>query len=168
MNAEEMEISRSTPGYRFDVKPEPASQTTREKAPAAAVDDEVRKFFHEVISDPEQPLVLFALEWCEFCWSVRKLFGEIGVKYRAVDLDSVEYQENDLGGKIRAALSEHSGVPTIPQIFVSGRFIGGASDTFDAYREGTLQKELEKAGLEFRDIPGLDPYHLLPAWLHPR
>jgi len=166
MNAEEMDISRSTPGYRFDTSP--ASPAPPEKPRHAAVDEEARTIFREFISDPKQPLVLFALEWCEFCWSVRKFFQEIGVSYRVVNLDSVEYQENDLGGKIRTALSSHTGVPTIPQIFIGGSYIGGARDTFDAYKEGSLQKEMEKAGLDFRQLPELDPYHLLPSWLHPR
>jgi len=41
------------------------------------------------------------MEWCEFCWSVRKMFSKFEIPYRAVDLDSVEYQEGDRGGKIR-------------------------------------------------------------------
>ena len=29
------------------------------------------------ISDPEVPVVMFALEWCEFCWSLRRLFAHL-------------------------------------------------------------------------------------------
>jgi len=168
MNAEELEISRSTSGYRFDQDARQAAQPEPARPPDQPVREDASAVFQAVISDPEQPLVLFALEWCEFCWSVRKLFGEIGVSYRSVDLDAVEYQENDRGAQIRAALQAHTGTPTIPQIFVAGKFIGGATDTFDAYKEGSLQAELTRAGLHFKDVPDLDPYHLLPSWLHPR
>ena len=47
---------------------------------------------------PGEPVVLFALEWCEFCWSVRKLFARLGIPFRSIDLDSVDYQHDDLGG----------------------------------------------------------------------
>jgi cysteine synthase A len=114
------------------------------------------------------PVVLFALEWCEFCWSVRKLFARLGIEYRSVDLDSVAYQKDDLGGKIRAVLAERTGAKTIPQIFVGGKHIGGATDTFDAWRDGSLPKQLRELGVKFDAAAQLDPYSLLPKWLHPR
>ena len=51
---------------------------------------EAERFVDEIVRD--EPVVLFALEWCEFCWSVRKLFARLGIAYRSVDLDSVAYQ----------------------------------------------------------------------------
>lgn len=118
-------------------------------------------FFRSVISNPEQPLVMFAVQWCEFCWAARKLFAALAVPYRAIDLDTGEFLENDHGENIRAVLKAHTGSPTIPQIFIGGKYIGGATATFDAYKQGTLQTRLRHAGLDFKDIPGLDPYHLL-------
>jgi len=85
-----------------------------------------------------------------------------------VDLDSVEYQAGDRGGKIRAVLRARTGAPTIPQIFVGGEHVGGATDTFEAFKSGRLQQMLEQAGVAFDRNPGLDPYSLLPNWLHPR
>ena len=96
------------------------------------------------IDDREQPVVMFALEWCEFCWSVRRMFAKLGIPYRSVDLDSVEYQQDDRGGKIRAALAARTSFTTIPQIFVGGEFLGGCTDVFDAYKQGRLQELLEK------------------------
>ena len=46
---------------------------------------------------------MFVLEWCEFCWSVCKMFAKCKIPYRSVDLDSMEYQQDNWGGKIRAA-----------------------------------------------------------------
>ena len=112
--------------------------------------------------------MLFALEWCEFCWSVRKLFAQLGIPYVAIDLDSVQYQEDDRGGKIRAVLNELVGSNTIPQIFIAGEHIGGATDTFDAFNSGKLGKLLEKSGVKVGDPGDMDPYELLPNWLHKR
>ncbi len=111
---------------------------------------------------------MFALEWCEFCWSVRKMFGAMGVPFRSIDLDSVPFQENNLGGDIRAALKERTGSPTIPQIFVGGEHIGGCTETFDAYNDGRLQALLQKTAVQFDRQKSFDAYSFLPGWLHPR
>jgi cysteine synthase A len=80
----------------------------------------------------------------------------------------VAYQEDDRGGKIRAVLNALLGSNTIPQIFVGGEHIGGATDTFEAFNSGELKKQLEKVGIEPGDLDGKDPYELLPNWLHKR
>jgi cysteine synthase A len=59
-------------------------------------------------------------------------------------------------------------VPTIPQVFVAGEHLGGATETLDAFKSGRLQSRLKQAGTCFNPNDGLDPYDLLPAWLHPR
>jgi cysteine synthase A len=125
-------------------------------------------FVAEAVSTPAQPVVLFALEWCEFCWSVRKFFGRLGIPYRAVDLDSVAYQKDDWGGRIRAALRERTESVTIPQIFVGGEFVGGCTDLFDAWKSGKLQKQLQASEVSYKDEPDFDAYTLLPKWLQPR
>ncbi|WP_318527515.1 glutaredoxin domain-containing protein [Albidovulum marisflavi] len=120
------------------------------------------------MADTEQPVVLFALEWCEFCWSVRKLFAAAGILYRSVDLDAGEYRENDWGGAVRKALAGKTGAVTIPQIFVGGTHVGGATETFDAHNSGALQKLVKAAGVELPETAAGDAYRFLPGWLHPR
>jgi cysteine synthase A len=173
MNAEEIEISQSTPRFRFDQRAvAPASAPTA--APEAAVpaagpaSDDAAAFIEELLSDRAQPVVLFALEWCEFCWSLRKLFAAYRIPYRSVDLDSVAYQDNDRGGRIRAALCARTSWNTIPQVFVGGEFLGGCTDVLEACREGRLQALLGKHGVEYDASVCTDPYTFLPNWLHPR
>ena len=101
------------------------------------------------MNDKSQPVVMFALEWCEFCWSVRRLMKEFAIPYRSIDLDSVEYQGDNRGGDIRVALRQKIGSPTIPQIFIGGEYIGGCTETFDAFNQGRLQKLLEANGVAF-------------------
>ena len=128
MSADELAISRSTPGARFEAAPTPvpAPAVTRPDGPVdePVVTPEVADFVAGVLADREQPLVLFALEWCEFCWALRKLFARAGMPYRAIDLDSTAYQRDNRGGQIRAALRARTGSRTIPQVFVGGAFIG--------------------------------------------
>jgi cysteine synthase A len=168
MTDEEMEISRSTPGYRFDVKAAPAPATPAEEETPEQVSERAEKFVDEKLGDADNPVVLFALEWCEFCWAIRKLFKELAIPYHSVDLDSVAYQEDDWGGQIRAVLRSRLGSNTIPQIFVGGQHIGGATDTFEAYKSGELQKRLAAVGVECGDLGDKDPFELLPGWLHKR
>ena len=100
MTAEEWAVSRSTPLCRFDAPPAPAPAPAAAPQQPVALDPAAARFVDEVVE--EEPVVMFALEWCEFCWSVRKLFTRSGIAYRSVDVDSVEYQKEDLGGRIRA------------------------------------------------------------------
>jgi cysteine synthase A len=166
MTPEEMKISTSTPGYRFDAPP-PAPPVEEEVAAPAAPADAVR-FLEDTISDKEQPVVLFALEWCEFCWSVRKMFASYDIPYRSVDLDSVEYQADNRGGNIRAAIREQTGQKTIPQIYIGGQHVGGATELFDACKDGTMQRLLEENAVNYNKDVDRDPYTFLPGWLHTR
>src|SRR5204863_8136808 len=109
MTDEEIEISKSTAMGRFDIAPPPPAP---ELAPAEPPRDaEADAFVAKVTA--EEPVVMFALEWCEFSWSVRKLFAALSIPYRSVDLDSVAYQKSDMGGRIRAALKVKTGSSTI-------------------------------------------------------
>jgi cysteine synthase A len=167
MNAEEMAISRSTAGYRFDSPPPARPVADEEEAPAPAPADAVR-FLEEATHDNDNPVVLFALEWCEFCWSVRKMLAKYEIPYRAVDLDSVEYQKDNKGGNIRAAIYEQTGLKTIPQIYIGGEHIGGATEFFDACKDGSMRKTLEANSVSYNQQVDADPYSFLPGWLHTR
>ncbi len=175
MSEEELEISRSTPGARFDAPsappaPAPAAAASRtpDAAPADTATAEVRDYFERTLADASQPLVLFALEWCEFCWSLRKLFARCGVPYRSVDLDSTAFQRDDRGGQLRQLLRARTGVTTIPQVFVGGEFLGGCTDTLEAWKAGRLQALLRAHGVAFDESVDIDPLQLLPGWIHPR
>ena len=122
----------------------------------------------DVIADEEQPVVMFALEWCEFCWSVRKLFTKLGVPYRSVDLDAAAFAADGWGGKVRSALNARTGMVTIPQIFIGGELVGGCSEIFAANDSGALQRMLERSGVAFEPGSPVDAQQLLPNWLHPR
>ena len=166
MTAEEIEISRSTPNYRFDVSSAPPPPVDDQGT--VTTDPDAERFVTEAVNSGDQPIVMFALEWCEFCWAVRRLLAALDIPYRSVDLDSVAFQKDDRGGKIRAVLRQRTGAPTIPQIFVGGRHIGGCTELFDAISDGSLGSTLEDLKIEASDLESVDPYSFLPKWLHPR
>jgi cysteine synthase A len=166
MTPEELEISCSTPNHRFDVR-DGAAPAEEEGPPE--IDAEAAEFVEKAVNDAANPVAFFALEWCEFCWSVRKLFAKLEIPYQAFDLDSVAYQEGDRGGKIRAVLKDRLGTPTIPQIFIGGEYVGGATDLFSALKDGKLAELLDKNGLGMATTEeGFEPESMLPGWLHKR
>jgi cysteine synthase A len=163
MDADELALSRSTPSAQFAAVPV-ASQPA--VTPAPACDEGTVRFVDDTIR--ESAVVMFALEWCEFCWSARKFFDRVRVPYRSVDLDSVPFQADDRGGRVRRVLAARTGATTIPRIFAGGEHIGGCTDLFDAWRAGTLQKKLDALGVDYDRRADVDPYGFLPKWLQPR
>jgi cysteine synthase A len=162
MTDEEQALSRSTPGYRFDAASAPAPATkVDEPAPIPA---DAATFVDTVVGDRGQPVVMFAFEWCEFCWAVRHLFAAYKIPYRVIALDSVEYQKDNRGGGIRAALGAKISAATIPQVFVGGELVGGCSETMQACKDGRLQALLVRAGVTFDEAVRDDPFGFLPSW----
>jgi cysteine synthase A len=161
MTADELAISRSTPRYRFDVPPTARPQALE----TDAITDAARAFVADAIGDRSQPVVLFALEWCEFCWAIRNLFQRCKIDYRSIDIDSVALQQDNWGGQIRAALTESTSMRSIPQTFVAGELIGGATDVFAAFATGRLQSLLTAHAIPFEDTLGDQAGSLLPGWL---
>lgn len=123
-------------------------------------------FYQRVIND--HSVVVFALEWCEFCWSVKKLFDKCKIPYHIVNLDSAEYQSENYGKAVRNVMNEKTGCITIPQVFVDGEFIGGATETFDEINRGSLQARFDSVGVSYQLPENLDPYKFLPDWLQAR
>jgi cysteine synthase A len=126
------------------------------------------RLVEDAIADPQAPIVMFALEWCEFCWSIRRLFARLGIAFRSIDLDSSALHRENLGARMRAALTSRTGIATIPQVFVGGQLIGGATDVIDAIRTGQFQSQLRTLGIPFDARTDVDPRSFLPAWIHPR
>ncbi len=166
MNETELEISRSTPGYRFDPPAVVAHPLTLRPSAGTALDEGAEAYVDRAVR--EHAVVMFALEWCEFCWAARKLFAALGIRYQSVDLDSVALQERDMGTKIRAVLKERTGSPTIPQIYIGASLLGGCTDLFDAMRSGKLLQLLDAEGVTCNRRTDIDPYSFLPKWVHPR
>ena len=44
----------------------------------------------------------------------------------------------------------------------------GATETFDAFSQGELQAMLSSSSVVYNREINVDPYSLLPTWLHPR
>ena len=97
----------------------------------------------QIIEDiGDNPIILYMkgtkdMPMCGFSNSVVQVLNHYGVEYK--DINILE------DPNIRIKLSEHSGWPTIPQLFVKGELIGGADITIELHQNGQLLDILDKA-----------------------
>jgi len=97
----------------------------------------------QIIDDiGDNPIILYMkgtkdMPMCGFSNSVVQALNHYGVVYK--DVNVLE------DPNIRIKLSEHSGWPTIPQLFVKGELIGGADITLELHQNGQLLDILGKA-----------------------
>ncbi|OGQ06130.1 MAG: monothiol glutaredoxin, Grx4 family [Deltaproteobacteria bacterium RIFCSPLOWO2_12_FULL_44_12] len=69
---------------------------------------------------------------CGFSAATVECFKKLGVKFHAVNiLEDV---------KIRQGVKEYTNWPTIPQVFINGKFIGGCDITKELFENGELKK----------------------------
>jgi monothiol glutaredoxin len=74
---------------------------------------------------PEQPM-------CGFSNQVVQILNHVGTEYGSRDILA--------DPRIRQVLSGWSDWPTIPQLFVGGRLVGGCDITTEMFQDGELQK----------------------------
>lgn len=72
---------------------------------------------------------------CGFSAQVVQILNSYGINYHAVDVLA--------DWDIREGIKEFSNWPTIPQLYVNQKFIGGCDITWEMHRKGELQSVLE-------------------------
>ncbi|KAI3454472.1 hypothetical protein Pfo_011135 [Paulownia fortunei] len=87
------------------------------------------------------PVVVFSKTYCGYCNRVKQLLSRLQATYKVIELD----EESD-GDEIQTALAEWTGQRTVPNVFISGKHIGGC-DVVDAkHQQGMLVPLLAEAG----------------------
>jgi monothiol glutaredoxin len=95
--------------------------------------DEIRSFLQQAID--ENPVMLFMKGTpdqpaCGFSMRASGSLNALGVKYAALDILP--------DPRIREELSAISNWPTIPQLFVNGKLVGGCDIMLEMYESGEL------------------------------
>ena len=96
----------------------------------------------QIINDiNNNPIILYMkgtkdMPMCGFSNSVVNILNHYGINYKDVNVLT--------DPMIRVKLSEHSGWPTIPQLFVNSELIGGADIAMELHNNGELLDILEK------------------------
>ena len=73
---------------------------------------------------------------CGFSMAVSNMLKILDVKFKGVNV-----LENE---KLRQGIKEFSDWPTIPQLYVSGKFIGGCDIVKEMFEKGELKSLFEK------------------------
>ena len=113
--------------------------------------DEIRTFIDNAIKEnkvmlfmkgtPEQPA-------CGFSARTSAVLNTMNVRYAALDILP--------DPRIRQELSELSGWPTIPQLFVNGELVGGSDIVLEMYESGELAALLGVAQPDDVQVPKPD------------
>ncbi|MBD2605391.1 Grx4 family monothiol glutaredoxin [Scytonema hofmannii FACHB-248] len=74
---------------------------------------------------------------CGFSNNVVQILNTLGVPFETLDiLDDPE---------IRQGIKEYSNWPTIPQVYIDGKFVGGSDILIEMYNNGELKQLVEVA-----------------------
>ncbi|MBD2276854.1 Grx4 family monothiol glutaredoxin [Aphanizomenon flos-aquae] len=74
---------------------------------------------------------------CGFSNNVVQILNTLGVPFETIDVLADQ--------EIRQGIKEYSNWPTIPQVYVAGKFIGGSDILIEMYNKGELQEVVEVA-----------------------
>jgi monothiol glutaredoxin len=74
---------------------------------------------------------------CGFSAATVQVFEELGAPYSTVDVLSDQ--------EVREAVKTYSNWPTIPQVYINGKFIGGCDIVRELYQSGELSTLVKEA-----------------------
>lgn len=87
---------------------------------------------------------LFTTPGCTYCRKAKALFKRLKVQYSEIDIsESAELREEMIG---------RAGAATLPQIFVAGVHVGGATELLAEYDAGALATRFNDAKIDFTDL----------------
>ncbi|KNA20600.1 hypothetical protein SOVF_050820 [Spinacia oleracea] len=81
--------------------------------------------------------VIFAKSTDCMCHSIKTLFYDLGASPAVYELDS-----DPSGRELECALQKLGCKPTVPAVFIGGRFVGSAKDVLAAHLTGSLKEML--------------------------
>ena len=95
----------------------------------------------------DHPVFVYAkgeknMAMCGFSRRVMGILNELGIPY--------EVRNVLADADIRPALVAYSSWPTIPQVFIGGKLVGGCDILTEMYETGELQRTLAEAGVPVR------------------
>ncbi|KAF5744161.1 glutaredoxin-C11 [Tripterygium wilfordii] len=81
--------------------------------------------------------VIFTKSTCCMSHSIKTLFYDLGASPAIHELD-----RDDRGKEMERALQTLGCNPTVPAVFIGGRFVGSARDVLSLHLDGSLKQKL--------------------------
>jgi glutaredoxin 3 len=80
-------------------------------------------------------VVMYVTGWCPYCARARSLLEQKGVAFETIDVEAVP--------GAREEMMARGGGPTVPQVFVGDRAVGGCDDLYALDAAGVLDPILK-------------------------
>ncbi|OIV95397.1 hypothetical protein TanjilG_06266 [Lupinus angustifolius] len=84
--------------------------------------------------------VIFTKSSCCMCHSIKQLFYELGASPEVHELDNDSY-----GKEMEWAIRSLGCNPSVPAVFIGGRFVGSSKDVISLHVDGSLKQMLKDA-----------------------
>lgn len=84
-------------------------------------------------------VAIFSKSYCPYCMRAKALFKEMGVPFKAIELDI-----DERGGQMKQYLISFTNQHTVPNIFINGVHVGGFDQTLALKGSGKLEAMLSK------------------------
>ncbi|XP_073051592.1 monothiol glutaredoxin-S10-like [Primulina eburnea] len=89
----------------------------------------------------QKAVVIFSKSSCCMCHAIKRLFYEQGVSPMVYELDELVN-----GMEMERALVRLGCNPSVPAVFIGGKFVGRANNVLTLQVDGSLKKMLKDAG----------------------
>ena len=103
------------------------AQDVRERIESAISNNKIMIFMKGTASFPQ----------CGFSAATVQVFEQLGVPFETADVLS--------DPELRDAIKRYSNWPTIPQVFIGGKFVGGCDIVRELYENGELKDLVDSA-----------------------
>ncbi|CAJ0578906.1 unnamed protein product, partial [Mesorhabditis spiculigera] len=105
-----------------------------------------KQIVNELINS--KAVFVFSKSWCPFCRKAKETLATYRLEdffYEVLELDLNEgLPVQDIVDELYAM----TGAPTVPRVFIGGKFVGGGDDTARLFREGKLDTLINEATAE--------------------
>ena len=89
----------------------------------------------------QKAVVIFSKSSCCMCHAIKRLLYEQGVSPAIHELD-----EDSKGREMEWALMRLGCNPSVPAVFIGGKFVGAANTVMTLHLNGSLKRMLREAG----------------------
>ena len=83
------------------------------------------------------PVVLISATYCTFCTRLKAMFIEKGVRFVSLEVDIIPN-----GRSLFQEVQARTGVHTVPQVFVRGKFVGSYDEVSEMCKTGDFEKRI--------------------------
>ncbi|KAG8342944.1 putative glutaredoxin [Trypanosoma vivax] len=84
-------------------------------------------------------IVMVSATYCQFCTKLKALLIELKHRFVSLEVDIIPN-----GREVFAEVVGRTGVHTVPQVFLNGKYLGGYDELLTLHRRGELSATIEK------------------------